>query len=147
MTLAGLFAAALIALPQTAGPTAPRPMVVVKEADVQVEQSPPPHNGVGRSTAFRLSDAAPGRNFEFRKRILHPGATIGLHVLTHDEIYYVVSGQGEVASDGRTEAMGPETAAYLYEGADVGIKQVGDEPLVLIVAYPLAARTPERPAQ
>ncbi len=143
MILAGLFAAALIA--QTAGqaaePAAPRPMVVVKEADVMVEQSPPPHDGVGRSTAFRLSDAAPGRNFEFRKRILHPGATIGLHVLTHDEIYYVVSGQGEVASDGRTEAMGPDTAAYLYEGADVGIKQVGDEPLVLIIAYPLAART------
>ena len=139
MILAGLFAAALIA--QAAEPAAPRPMVVVKEVDVQVEQSPPPHNGVGRSTAFRLSDAAPGRNFEFRKRILHPGATIGLHVLTHDEIYYVVSGQGEVASDGRTESMGPETAAYLYEGADVGIKQVGDEPLVLIVAYPLAART------
>ena len=138
MILAGLFAAALIALPQTAEP---RPMVVVKESDVMVEQSPPPHNGVGRSTAFRLSDAAPGRNFEFRKRILHPGATIGLHVLTHDEIYYVVSGQGEVASDGRTEAMGPDTAAYLYEGADVGIKQVGDAPLVLIIAYPLAART------
>jgi len=136
MILAGLFAVALIA--QTAEP---RPMVVVKETDVQVEQSPPPHNGVGRSTAFRLSDAAPGRNFEFRKRILHPGATIGLHVLTHDEIYYVVSGQGEVASDGRTETMGPETAAYLYEGADVGIKQVGEEPLVLIIAYPLAART------
>lgn len=136
MILAGLLAAALIA--QTA---APRPMVVVKDADVQVEQSPPPHDGVGRSTAFRLSDGAPGRNFEFRKRILHPGATIGLHVLSHDEIYYVVSGQAEVASDGRSEAMGPETAAYLYEGADVGIRQVGEEPLVLIIAYPLAART------
>jgi mannose-6-phosphate isomerase-like protein (cupin superfamily) len=52
-----------------------------------------------------------------------------------------VSGQGEVASDGRTEAMGPETAAYLYTGADVGIRQTGSEPLVLIIAYPLAART------
>ena len=89
-----------------------------------------------------MSDAAPGRNFEFRKRILHPGASIGLHVLTHDEIYYVVSGRGEVASDGRTEIMGPETAAYLYEGADVGIKQIGDDPLVLIIAYPLGRRLP-----
>lgn len=116
------------------------PMVIVREADVEVEQSPPPHDGVGRSTAWRLSDQAPMRNFEFRKRTLHPGASIGLHVLNHDEVYYVVSGQGEVASDGTTQIIGPETAAYLYEGADVGIKQVGTEPLVLIIAYPLRAR-------
>jgi len=133
-----LIAAALLLQTTTPAP----PMVVVREADVRVEQNPPPHNGVGASTAFRLSDAAPGRNFEFRKRILHPDASIGLHVLTHDEIYYVVSGRGEVASDGRTEVIGPETAAYLYEGADVGINQIGDEPLVLIIAYPLGRRLP-----
>ena len=133
-----LIATALLLQTTTPAP----PMVVVREADVRVEQNPPPHNGVGASTAFRLSDAAPGRNFEFRKRILHPGASIGLHVLTHDEVYYVVSGRGEVASDGRTEVIGPETAAYLYEGADVGIKQIGDEPLVLIIAYPLGRRLP-----
>ncbi|MGQ2992142.1 MAG: cupin domain-containing protein [Brevundimonas sp.] len=137
--LASALAALLI---QTAAVEPARPMVVVREAEVRVEQNPPPHDGVGASTAFRLSDAAPGRNFEFRKRILHPGASIGLHVLTHDEVYYVVSGRGEVASDGRTEVMGPETAAYLYEGADVGIKQLGDEPLVLIIAYPLGRRLP-----
>lgn len=137
--LASALAALLI---QTAAVEPARPMVVVREADVRVEQNPPPHDGVGNSTAFRLSDAAPGRNFEFRKRILHPGASIGLHVLSHDEVYYVVSGRGEVASDGRTEIMGPETAAYLYEGADVGIRQVGAEPLVLIIAYPLGRRLP-----
>ena len=138
--LAFAFAGALQAAPAPTVP--PRPMVVVREADVRVVQSPPPHDGVGESTAFRLSDAAPGRNFEFRKRILHRGASIGLHVLSHDEVYYVVSGQGEVASDGRVETIGPETAAYLYDGADVGIKQVGDEDLILIIAYPLAHRTP-----
>lgn len=126
---------------QSAPASAAPPMVVVRESDVRVVQSPPPHDGVGESTAFRLSDAAPGRNFEFRKRILHVGASIGLHVLTHDEIYYVVAGQGEVASDGVVQHVGPETAAYLYEGADVGIRQIGEEPLVLIVAYPLKART------
>jgi mannose-6-phosphate isomerase-like protein (cupin superfamily) len=134
--------AALLLQTTPATPTPAPPMVVVREADVRVEQNPPPHNGVGNSTAFRLSDAVPGRNFEFRKRILHPGASIGLHVLTHDEIYYVVSGRGEVASDGRIETIGPDTAAYLFEGADVGIKQAGDEPLVLIIAYPLGRRLP-----
>lgn len=142
MILSLLVAAALQSAPHTAPPAPVHPMVVVREADVRVEQNPPPHDGVGRSTAYRLSDAAPHRNFDFRKRTLHPGASIGLHVLTHDEVYYVVSGQGEVASDGRIETLGPETAAYLYEGADVGIKQVGAEPLVLIIAYPLPSRLP-----
>ncbi|MDB5420695.1 MAG: cupin 2, conserved barrel [Brevundimonas sp.] len=135
-----LFAAALQTAAHAAPATPVHPMVIVREADVRVEQNPPPHNGVGQSTAWRLSDQAPHRNFEFRKRTLHPGSSIGLHVLTHDEVYYVVSGQGEVASDGSTETIGSETAAYLYEGADVGIKQVGAEPLVLIIAYPLPAR-------
>ncbi len=119
-----------------------RQMVVVREADVRVEQ-PPPHGGSGMSTAYRLSDAAPARNFEFRKRVLHPGASIGMHVLSHDEIYYVLNGVGVVTSDDQTTPLEAGMAAYLYEGADVGIRQVGQEDLVLIIAYPLPARLEE----
>ena len=71
---------------------------------------------------------------------MHPGASIGLHVIAHDEVYHVVSGQGDVTTDGVTTRMGPGDTAYLYDGGDVGIVQVGDEDLVLIVAYPLAHR-------
>jgi mannose-6-phosphate isomerase-like protein (cupin superfamily) len=117
------------------------PMVVVRETDV-MRQEVPPHNGTGQSTAYRISDAAPGRNFEFRKRVMRPGAAIGLHVLKHDEIYYVLSGRGEVTSDGVSQMLEPGMAAYLYEGADVGIRQAGEEDLVLIIAYPLKARMP-----
>ena len=28
-------------------------------------------------------------------------------------------------------------AAYLYSGASVGIRQLGDEPLTIIIAYPV----------
>ena len=115
------------------------PAVIVREAEVAREEVPP-HQGVGTSTAYRMSDAAPGRNFEFRKRAMAPGSSIGLHVLGHDEIYYVVSGSGVVTSDGREYPVEAGTAAYLYEGADVGIRQTGSEPLVLIVAYPLKER-------
>ncbi|MCE3288568.1 MAG: cupin 2, conserved barrel [Caulobacter sp.] len=128
--LAPLVAAFLAAAP---------PAVIVREADV-ARQEVPPHQGVGMSTAYRMSDAAPGRNFEFRKRVLHPGASIGLHVLSHDEVYYVMSGTGVVTSDGREYPVEAGTAAYLYEGADVGIRQTGAEPLVLIIAYPLKER-------
>jgi mannose-6-phosphate isomerase-like protein (cupin superfamily) len=91
------------------------------------------------STAYRISDAAPNRTLEFRKRVLHKGASIGLHLLGHDEVYYVLSGQGDVTSDGETRRLGPGGAAYLYKGANVGVAQVGDEGLALIVAYPASA--------
>jgi len=112
------------------------PMVVVDERTV-VKQEPPPHGAIGMSTAYRISDAVPGRTMEFRKRVLHRGAAIGEHVISHDEVYYVLSGEGEVVSDGRTARLKPGMAAYLYSGANVGIRQLGTKPLVLIISYPV----------
>lgn len=93
------------------------------------------------STAYRISDAVPQpKTMEFRKRILHKGAAIGLHPIAHDEVYYILSGEGEVTSDGVTRKMTSGMAAYLYDGAVVGIKQVGDRPLTLIISYPIAQK-------
>ena len=114
------------------------PMVVVDEQKV-VKQEPPPHGAIGMSTAYRISDVVPNRSMEFRKRVLHPGAAIGVHPIAHDEVYYVLSGEGEVVSDGQAAQLGPGMAAYLYTGANVGIKQLGKEPLVLIISYPIPA--------
>lgn len=115
------------------------PMVVVDET-AMVRQEAPPHGAIGMSTAYRISDAAPNRSMEFRKRALHVGAAIGDHIINHDEVYYVLSGEGEVVSDGRAARLKPGMAAYLYSGAQVGIKQLGSEPLVLIIAYPVVAK-------
>ena len=111
-------------------------MVIVREEDVKREEAPP-HGAIGMSTAYRISDAAPApRAMEFRKRVLHKGAAIGLHPIRHDEVYYVLSGEGDVTSDGITRRMGPGMAAYLYKDALVGIKQVGRKPLTIIISYP-----------
>ena len=111
-------------------------MVIVHEEDVKREEAPP-HGAIGMSTAYRISDAAPApRAMEFRKRVLHKGAAIGLHHIRHDEVYYVLSGEGDVTSDGITRRMGPGMAAYLYKDAVVGIKQVGRKPLTIIISYP-----------
>jgi mannose-6-phosphate isomerase-like protein (cupin superfamily) len=77
---------------------------------------------------------------EFRKRVLHVGAAIGPHPIDHDEVYYVLAGEGEVTSDGVTARLRPGMAAYLYSGAVVGIRQTGRKRLSLIISYPLAAR-------
>ena len=113
-------------------------MVVIDERSVTRDE-PPPHGAIGMSTAYRISDAAPQRALEFRKRTLHPGAAIGAHPIGHDEVYYVLGGEGEVVSDGVTARLA--AGAYLYAGANVGIRQVGAAPLTIIIAYPLAERT------
>lgn len=118
------------------------PMVVVHEAETAVREAPP-HGAIGMSTAYRISDAAPQpRTMEFRRRVLDIGAAIGEHPIDHDEVYYVTSGRGVVISDGIEAELGPGMAAYLYSGAVVGIRQVGDEPLSIIISYPVAAQEP-----
>lgn len=115
------------------------PMAVIDEADVKREE-PPPHGAIGMSTAYRISDAVPQpRTMEFRRRVLHVGAAIGEHPIAHDEVYYVLEGEGEVVSDGKRAALRKGMAAYLYRGAVVGIRQMGKTPLSLIISYPVEA--------
>jgi mannose-6-phosphate isomerase-like protein (cupin superfamily) len=119
-------------------------MVVIDEAQT-VRREPPPHGEIGLSTAYRISDAAPQpRTMEFRRRVLDVGAAIGEHPIAHDEVYYVTAGEGVVVSDGKEARLRPGMAAYLYDGATVSIRQTGDEPLSLIIAYPVAAKAPEK---
>ena len=105
--------------------------------EVAVREAPP-HGAIGMSTAYRISDAAPQpRRMEFRRRVLDAGAAIGEHPINHDEVYYVTAGRGIVVSDGAEARLEPGMAAYLYEGAVVGIRQIGEEPLSIIIAYPV----------
>lgn len=116
------------------------PMVVVTEADIE-QREPNPHGKIGMSTSYRISDAAPQpRTMEFRRRVLDVGSAIGEHPIAHDEVYYVTAGEGVVISDGVEAALKPGMAAYLYDGAVVGIRQVGTEPLSLIIAYPVTSK-------
>ncbi|WP_425475224.1 ThuA domain-containing protein [Sphingomonas silueang] len=113
------------------------PMVVVTDDATRIRQ-PTPHGAIGMSTAWRITDTVPGRTMEFRRRTLDKGAAIGLHPIDHDEVYHVVSGEGDVTSDGTTRRVGPGQTVYLYSGASVGIAQRGREPLALVISYPLA---------
>jgi len=113
-----------------------RSAVIVDEQDVRRDE-PPPHGAIGLSTAYRISDAvAAPRAMEFRKRALHAGAAIGLHAIDHDEVYYVLDGEGVLTADAVVTPMRAGMAAYLFAGSTVGIAQRGAAPLVLIVSYP-----------
>jgi len=134
-----MIAIIVLVLAAQSAPVPPRPMVVVDERDTRREEASP-HGTIGTSTAFRISDGVPARLMEFRRRILHRGAAIGLHPIAHDEVYYVLSGEGVVQSGLERRRLTAGMTAYLYDGASVGIRQVGRKPLSLIIAYPLPTR-------
>jgi len=120
------------------------PRMVVIDGEAVKRDEPPPHGNIGMSTAYRYSDAVPGRAMEFRKRVLHVGAAIGAHKLAHDEVYYVLSGEGEAFSGDRIAPVKAGQAIYFFDGETMGIRQKGAQPLALIISYPLAARARAR---
>ena len=71
----------------------------------------------------------------FRKRALHPGAAIGYHRQTEDEIYYVLSGSGELTLNGVQSIVGPGTAILTRPGSSHGLRQVGSADLIIVIAY------------
>lgn len=114
---------------------------VMIATDDQVKTSQPgPHDGLGTTTAFPYFDYGETKLLAFRKRILHPGSTIGLHPMEpEEEVYYIVSGKGRFTANGKVMDVGPGTAILMRKGAVVALEPAGKEDLVIFIAYPRAA--------
>jgi len=97
-------------------------------------QQPGPHGG-GKTTAYSFFARAPDLQLVFRKRALHHGAAIGYHRQEEDEIYYIVSGTGELTLNGARSVVGPGTAILTRPGSSHGLRQVGPDDLVIIIVY------------
>lgn len=113
-----------------------------KRGDSYVEQArelavaqPGPHEGSGTTTAYPFFEQAAGFDLVFRQRALHRGASIGEHRNDKDEIYYVLSGRGELMLDGAQREVATGDAVLTRKGSTHGLKQLGDEDLVIIVVY------------
>jgi mannose-6-phosphate isomerase-like protein (cupin superfamily) len=123
-----------------AGQLKPPPGGYVIEQDANVAVTEPgPHAGGGRTVGYSFFRRTPGLKLVFRKRVLTPGSGIGYHAQAEDEIYYVLSGRGQMTLDGRTVDVGPGTAILTRTGSSHGLKQVGDEDLVILINYEQAA--------
>ena len=114
------------------------PSSVVHERDF-ARQQPGPHGGPGATTGYPLFADAPGLPLVMRKRVLHEGAGIGLHQHHKDEIYYVVSGRGRYVLDGEVHDVAAGNAMLTRAGSTHAIEQVGEEDLVLLLAYPMSS--------
>jgi len=111
-----------------------QPSLVVHERDLAVEQVGP-HGGAGPTTAYPFFANAPALGTQFRKRVLHRGAGIGLHQHHKDEIYYVLSGRGRYLLDGKLHEVAAGDAMLTRPGSTHAIEQSGDEDLVLLIVY------------
>jgi quercetin dioxygenase-like cupin family protein len=108
--------------------------VLEHDADVAVEE-PGTHKGGGRTIGYSFFKNTPKLAMVFRKRALKPGSAIGYHEQHEDEIYYVLSGRGEMTIDAKKFEVGPGTAILTRPGSSHGLKQIGSDDLVIMINY------------
>ena len=108
--------------------------VLERDAEVAREE-PGTHKGGGMTIGYSFFSKVPNLKLVFRKRALKPGSGIGYHLQKEDEIYYVLSGRGEMTMDGKTFEVKPGDAILTRPGASHGLKQIGKEDLVIMINY------------
>lgn len=108
--------------------------ILEHEKDLAAAESGP-HKGGGQTTAHNFFAAATDCKLVFRKRVLQPGSAIGYHLQKEDEIYYIVSGTGEMKMNGSTFSVKAGDGILTRPGNSHGLTQTGNEDLVVIINY------------
>ncbi|OLP19267.1 mannose-6-phosphate isomerase [Leptolyngbya sp. 'hensonii'] len=70
--------------------------------------------------------------YSLAQAIVPGGQTSTPHALTTSEVYYILSGTGEMHIDGEVQVLEPGDAVYIPPQAKQFIHNLGDEPLLFI---------------
>ena len=97
--------------------------------------APGPHDGTGETMGYGYFDDIKDFNIYFRKRVLYPGASIGIHTQMKDEVYYCASGSGIMIVNGKEFDIKPGDAFLTRTGSTHGLRQTGKDNLVIFVTY------------
>ncbi|HEY9003081.1 MAG TPA: cupin domain-containing protein [Mucilaginibacter sp.] len=111
-----------------------QPYILEHEKDI-AKVEPGTHNGGGSTVGYSFFSKADGLKMIFRKRVLHPGSAIGYHLQKEDEIYYIISGTGEMQMNGKSFPVKEGDAILTRPGSSHGLKQTGKDDLVIIINY------------
>ena len=111
-----------------------QPYILEHEKDIAKNEAGT-HSGGGSTVGYSFFSKADGLKMVFRKRVLHPGSAIGYHLQKEDEIYYIISGTGEMQMNGKSFAVKPGDAILTRPGSSHGLKQTGEDDLVIIINY------------
>lgn len=106
--------------------------MVRKEAEMEKDIREKMRGGAGEVEILHLfkKDELKGKARLCAKIRLKEGCSVGFH--THEkeeEIYYIISGTGEVDDDGTVSQVGPGDAILTGNGAGHSISNTGKEPL------------------
>ena len=134
ISISALFILSLDVAPSFAQ-EAKAPGYILEHEKTLAADQPGPHNGLGTTTGYSFFAKAEGLKLVFRKRVLHPGSSIGYHLQTEDEIYYVISGKGEMKENDALIPMNPGDAILTRPGSSHGLTQVGKDDLVILISY------------
>ncbi len=93
------------------------------------------HNGGGETIGYSFFAKAEELKLVFRKRVFKPGSAIGYHLQKEDEVYYIISGTGEMKMNGITFPVKEGDAILTRPGSSHGLKQTGNENLTVIINY------------
>lgn len=112
----------------------PKKYIIEHEKDIMQEQ-PAPHKGGGNSLGYTFFNDAKDYKTVFKKRVLKAGAAIGHHTQKEDEVYYIVSGNGEMKLNDETYSVKPGDAILTRTGSSHSLKNTTKEDLVVIIVY------------
>lgn len=108
----------------------------VIEHDNQVrKEEPGTHNGGGQTIGYTFFNNVPGYKTAFKKRTLKPGSSIGYHLQTEDEVYYIIEGKGEMKINGNIIPVKPGDAVLTRTGSSHSITPAKDNDLTIIIVY------------
>jgi len=111
-----------------------QPYIIEHESNI-AKVEPGTHNGSGSTVGYSFFSKADSLKMTFRKRVLHPGSAIGYHLQKEDEIYYIINGTGEMQMNGKSFTVKAGDAILTRPGSSHGLKQTGNEDLIIIIAY------------
>ena len=112
----------------------PQRYILEHEKDIAKDE-PGTHNGGGNTKGYSFFSKADGLKLTFRKRVLQPGSAIGYHSQKEDEVYYIISGVGEMQMNRKTFPVKAGDAILTRPGSSHGLKQTGKDDLVIIITY------------
>jgi len=107
----------------------------ILEVEKDIEQVDSLHFGGGLAIGYSFFSEVKDFDFVFRKRVLTPGAAIQYHLQKEDEIYYILSGRGEMRMNDEVFEVSSGSAVLTRAGSSHGLRPLGDEELVLIIVY------------
>jgi mannose-6-phosphate isomerase-like protein (cupin superfamily) len=117
----------------TGAPAGPG-FILEHEKDI-AKTEPGPHEGKGQTTAFPFFQADPSFGTVFRKRILHPGSSIGYHLQEKHEVYYVISGNGTMEMNGKSFTVTAGDAILTQPGSHHGLRNDREGDLTILIVY------------